>query len=147
MKRFICFLTFGTLLISANVFASILTVGCDNFNGPALYYKDGKLEVQNDGYKNTTWTFIIDSDHPSEVTYLNRGQYVGSISHKTKVIFHNEYQITLLEILPKAVWLYSIYPEQELAYMTVHKPGTLGRGEAASANTSFSKCSFTKDIL
>ncbi len=145
MKRFICFLTFGTLLISANVFASILTVGCDNFNGPALYYKDGKLEVQNDGYKNTTWTFIIDSDHPSEVTYMYKGPYAGNASRKAKILLNSEDQITFVDKYPEAVFLYSIYPENKIAYLTVHKTGTLG--EAASANTSFSKCSFTKDIL
>lgn len=124
--------------------AEVFTIRCEPPEGQRINAKSSEYTVTEDGFKNVHPVFIYDPARRAELLVLfGSVKAIGPTrfdnATKATLVMASKAQMTAVEVLPKAVWTYSLFPLQGIGlfHRTSHLLGT------PHSSVFYSRCKFS----
>lgn len=133
-------LLFGILLFISlhGSAADLLSASCSEPVGVRYDKEDGKIMRNDDGFSGVKPQFIHSKNNPSKITVLwPDSKILGSSAklqtHEATIVDSDESMISAITLYEHRINLYTLFPNQGVAFMSTHKIIPLKGGIANGA--------------
>ena len=134
------YLLFGILLLVSfhSDAADIMSASCSEPVGIRYDKEDGKIIRNDDGFSGVNPQFIYSKNNPSKITVLwpdskTLGSNAKPQTHEATIVDSNELMISAIALYENRINLYTLFPNQGVAFMSTHKNIPLKSGIASGA--------------
>lgn len=143
MRSLVC--TTGLLVLLSHSAHALVTISCEPPIGIRVDVIDRGPETNRDSYSRVYPKFIIDPNNPTNLVVLfSASKLIGATRHdnasNATIIMNKPEQITAVELMPREVWMYSLFPGKSFGFYTRTSHNSLD-GSIHSA-IFYSRCDF-----
>lgn len=124
---------------------ALVTITCEQPTGVRVDISDRGPETNRDSFSGVYPKFILDQDNPTNLVVLfSATKIIGPTRHNkastATIIMNKAQQITAVELMPREVWMYSLFPNRRVGFFTRTSHNSLD-GSVHSA-IFYSRCEF-----
>lgn len=148
-RLFVLFLLLGVAVPSSASAGDLTTIQCGEPKGVRWIKMGGQAQSFPDGFTGVQPTFIFDPSSPKTLYVLfGASKLIGDIipekATKASLLAVSTQLVRATEFAGEEFWVYSLYPEQGIAYFTKHGSHPLAGPYAAAFS---SDCSVSGNAL